>query len=36
MRHAIPRKQHVWSAASDARLLEAVKVYGIDNWLLGM
>ncbi|GJE84916.1 snRNA-activating protein complex subunit 4 [Phanerochaete sordida] len=34
MRHAIPRKVHVWTAESDQRLLEMVDVYGTENWLL--
>ncbi|KAI0347492.1 hypothetical protein BDW22DRAFT_1351937 [Trametopsis cervina] len=33
MRHAVERKAHVWTAEADARLLEAVKIYGMENWL---
>lgn len=36
MRHGISRRVHVWTAESDATLLEAVKTYGGDNWALGM
>jgi hypothetical protein len=35
MRHAIRRKLHTWGPKSDARLLDAVRVYGTDNWNLG-
>ena len=35
MRHAIPRQTHTWTAESDTRLVEAVKVYGTANWMLG-
>ena len=35
MRHAITRKQHVWTQESDQRLLEMVKIYGTENWPLG-
>ncbi|KIP09180.1 hypothetical protein PHLGIDRAFT_116589 [Phlebiopsis gigantea 11061_1 CR5-6] len=34
MRHAIPRKMHVWTQESDQRLIEMVKVYGTENWQL--
>ncbi|OBZ76938.1 snRNA-activating protein complex subunit 4 [Grifola frondosa] len=34
MRHAITRKAHVWNSDSDNRLIEAVKIYGADNWML--
>lgn len=36
MRHAITRKQHVWTPESDRRLLEMVKIYGTENWILGI
>lgn len=35
MRHAITRKNHVWTAESDQRLLEMVRIYGTENWQLG-
>lgn len=35
MRHAFNRKSHSWTLESDARLLEAVEIYGTDNWNLG-
>ena len=35
MRHAIPRKMHVWTPESDERLLEAVTIYGTGCWLQG-
>ncbi|EPQ59573.1 hypothetical protein GLOTRDRAFT_34698 [Gloeophyllum trabeum ATCC 11539] len=34
MRTAVPRRTHVWTAEADDRLLEAVKIYGLENWLL--
>ncbi|TFK56090.1 hypothetical protein OE88DRAFT_1606944, partial [Heliocybe sulcata] len=34
MRNVVPRKIHTWTNEADERLLEAVKIYGIDNWLL--
>ncbi|KAF7790098.1 hypothetical protein EIP86_001048 [Pleurotus ostreatoroseus] len=34
MRHAILRRTHTWSPASDKRLLEAVQRYGTGSWLL--
>ncbi|PCH41368.1 hypothetical protein WOLCODRAFT_69152 [Wolfiporia cocos MD-104 SS10] len=34
MRHAIARKTHTWDAESDARLMHAVHLYGVDNWNL--
>ncbi|KAI0040698.1 hypothetical protein FA95DRAFT_1566185 [Auriscalpium vulgare] len=34
MRHAIPRQTHVWDTESDSRLLEAVAMYGMENWQL--
>jgi hypothetical protein len=36
MRHAIQRRHHLWDTQSDQRLLEAVKIYGTNNWNLGM
>jgi len=35
MRHGAVRKTHVWTPESDNALLEAVEVYGLNNWLLG-
>ncbi|KAA1466108.1 hypothetical protein DENSPDRAFT_790470 [Dentipellis sp. KUC8613] len=35
MRHAIPRKTLSWDDESDIRLLDAVKIYGTENWSLG-
>lgn len=35
MRHGIYRKQHVWTPESDDALLNAVSIYGTDNWILG-
>ncbi|KAI0091868.1 hypothetical protein BDY19DRAFT_927189 [Irpex rosettiformis] len=32
MRHTIQRKVHVWTSEADERLLEAVKIYGLENW----
>ncbi|KZT26955.1 hypothetical protein NEOLEDRAFT_1061658 [Neolentinus lepideus HHB14362 ss-1] len=34
MRNAVQRRNHVWTSGADDRLLEAIKIYGIDNWLL--
>ncbi|KAL7282168.1 hypothetical protein ACG7TL_003637 [Trametes sanguinea] len=34
MRHAIVRKTHSWNPDADKRLLEAVDIYGTDNWAL--
>ncbi|KAJ3006885.1 hypothetical protein NUW54_g3765 [Trametes sanguinea] len=34
MRHAISRKTHSWNPDADKRLLEAVDIYGADNWAL--
>ena len=34
MRHAIPRKMHIWTQESDRRLMDMVKVYGTENWQL--
>ncbi|CDO74003.1 hypothetical protein BN946_scf185043.g52 [Trametes cinnabarina] len=34
MRHAIVRKTHSWNPGADKRLLEAVEIYGTDNWAL--
>ncbi|KAI0650090.1 hypothetical protein C8Q79DRAFT_1006389 [Trametes meyenii] len=34
MRHAIVRKTHSWTPDADQRLLEAVDIYGTDNWAL--
>ncbi|KAI0921477.1 hypothetical protein AcW1_004560 [Taiwanofungus camphoratus] len=34
MRHAITRRTHVWSPEADERLMEAVRIYGTDNWIL--
>lgn len=35
MRHGTSRPNHVWSPESEARLSEAVKMYGTLNWPLG-
>lgn len=35
MRRAVPRAVHVWDRDADERLLDAVKVYGVENWSLG-
>ncbi|KAI0772651.1 hypothetical protein BC629DRAFT_1291343 [Irpex lacteus] len=32
MRHAVQRKAHVWTPEADNRLLEAVRIYGRENW----
>ncbi|KAJ8086384.1 hypothetical protein PM082_005207 [Marasmius tenuissimus] len=34
MRNAIPRPRHLWDTESDKRLVEAVKLYGQNNWSL--
>ncbi|KAH9942556.1 Homeodomain-like protein [Amylocystis lapponica] len=34
MRHAINRRVHIWTPEADERLLEAVRVYGVDSWTL--
>ncbi|KAI0316986.1 hypothetical protein OF83DRAFT_1172384 [Amylostereum chailletii] len=34
MRQTVVRKVHIWDAESDKRLLDAVSVYGIENWPL--
>lgn len=34
MRHGTVRKTHVWTPESDNALLEAVRIYGQNNWLL--
>jgi len=36
MRHGTVRKTHVWTPESDNALLEAINVYGLNNWLLGI
>ena len=36
MRNAITRQTHTWTAESDATLVEAVNIYGTDNWMLGI
>jgi hypothetical protein len=35
MRHGIYRNQHAWTPESDDALLNAVSIYGTDNWILG-
>lgn len=35
MRNAIIRRMHVWSPESDERLLNAVRIYGTENWSIG-
>ncbi|KAJ3481165.1 hypothetical protein NLI96_g7847 [Meripilus lineatus] len=32
MRNSIVRRVHVWTPESDARLLDAVRLYGVENW----
>ncbi|KAI0072080.1 hypothetical protein K474DRAFT_1729844 [Panus rudis PR-1116 ss-1] len=32
MRHAIIRKAHTWTPESDQRLLDAIEIYGTNNW----
>ncbi|EMD41117.1 hypothetical protein CERSUDRAFT_91875 [Gelatoporia subvermispora B] len=34
MRHAIIRRTHTWTPEYDRKLLQAVKIYGSDNWSL--
>ncbi|KZP24602.1 hypothetical protein FIBSPDRAFT_856792 [Athelia psychrophila] len=34
MRHGLQRKSHNWTPASDKALLNAIHIYGIDNWIL--
>ncbi|OCH93548.1 hypothetical protein OBBRIDRAFT_885384 [Obba rivulosa] len=34
MRHAITRRTHFWTPEADHKLMQAVKVYGSDNWSL--
>ncbi|KIM83791.1 hypothetical protein PILCRDRAFT_818814 [Piloderma croceum F 1598] len=34
MRHGIHRNQHAWTPESDDALLNAVSIYGTDNWIL--
>jgi hypothetical protein len=36
MRHGLQRFNHVWTPESDNRLIQCVKVYGLDNWSLGI
>lgn len=36
MRHGAVRKTHVWTPEADNTLMEAVKTYGLNNWLLGI
>jgi hypothetical protein len=36
MRHGVARKMHVWSPETDKRLLDAIQVYGTNNWLIGV
>ena len=36
MRHATPRKVHQWTTDADERLLKAIRMYGHDNWHLGL
>jgi hypothetical protein len=35
MRHGIHRSQHAWTPESDDALLNAISIYGTDNWILG-
>ncbi|KAH8106261.1 hypothetical protein BXZ70DRAFT_1038169 [Cristinia sonorae] len=34
MRYAVPRQTHTWTPGTDARLVEAVNIYGTANWML--
>ncbi|KIK08551.1 hypothetical protein K443DRAFT_672566 [Laccaria amethystina LaAM-08-1] len=34
MRQGLPRQRHVWTAETDKKLLNAVQLFGIDNWNL--
>ncbi|KAI5120495.1 hypothetical protein M0805_000080 [Coniferiporia weirii] len=34
MRHGITRRTHVWSPEADLKLLEAIELYGQNNWQL--
>jgi hypothetical protein len=36
MRYGTIRKTHVWTPESDNVLMEAVRRYGLNNWLLGI
>lgn len=36
MRHATSRKSHQWTAEADERLLKAIRMYGHENWHLGL
>lgn len=36
MKQALPRQRHFWTAETDKKLLDAVQLFGIDNWNLGM
>jgi hypothetical protein len=35
MRHGIVRRTHVWTPEFDEKLLDAVEIYGTNNWLIG-
>ena len=35
MRNGVTRKLHTWDEEADKRLLEAVEIYGLNNWQLG-
>lgn len=34
MRQGLPRQRHGWTAEADKKLLDAVQLFGIDNWNL--
>jgi hypothetical protein len=36
MRHGLQRFNHIWTPESDNRLIQYVKIYGLDNWSLGI
>ena len=35
MKNSAPRKLLTWNAETDKMLLEAVDIYGVNNWTLG-
>lgn len=35
MRHGTTRRTHVWTPEADEDLLDAIKIYGTNNWLIG-
>ena len=36
MRYGTTRIRHAWNLEMDNALIEAVKLYGVDNWQVGM